>query len=144
MSQNCFPSYFDFILPVHISYCNWICQNYQKKFILHYCKNQHFQSLTLLLFQGNFKDVSDLLKSDEVKTFLKMKWGGGPVKFFWGFAEMNNSNKSVWDAHVIKIDRLVGQIFPMCILISIICILSVRNLAGLGNAPVPLPGLPDL
>ena len=73
-----------------------------------------------------------------------MKWGGKPVKFFWGFAEMKNSNKSVWEDHVTKIDRLMGQIFPICILISIICILSVRNLVGLGNPQVPLPGLPDL
>jgi hypothetical protein len=66
------------------------------------------------------------------------------VKFFWGWAEMNNSNKSMWEAHVIRIDRLVGQIFPVCIVISVACILSVRNLVGLGDAPQPLPGLPDL
>ena len=95
-------------------------------------------------FQGEYKDVSDLLKSDEVKTFQKMKWGGGPVKFFWGYAEMSNSNKSGWETHVTKVDRLMGQIFPVCVVISIACILFARNLVGLGDAPVQLPGLPDL
>ena len=95
------------------------------------------------LLQGEFKDVADLLKTDEVKTFQKLKWGGGPVSMFWGLAEMNNSNKSVWEVHVMKLDRLIGQILPICILASIVSILSVRDLAGLGNPPVSTLGLPD-
>ncbi len=93
--------------------------------------------------QGKFKDVTDLLKADEAKTFQKLKWGGGPVKFLWGFAEMSNSTKSAWEAHVVRIDKPVSQIFPVTILISVTCILFVRNLAGLGEVPLPLPGLPD-
>ena len=93
--------------------------------------------------QGVYKDVYDLLKSPEVKTFQKLKWGGGPVSMFWGLAEMNNGNKSGWETHVKYLDQIVGQILPVCILASIACILSVRNLAGLGSPPSPLPGLPD-
>ncbi len=65
------------------------------------------------------------------------------MKLFWGLAEMNNRNKSAWEAHVHKVDRMIGQIIPVCIVASIACILSVRNLAGLGDPPMPLPGLPD-
>ena len=97
----------------------------------------------MLLVQGVFKDVSDLLKSPEVKTFQKLKWGGGPVPIFWGLAQMNNGNKSAWEAHVIRVDKIVGRVLPICIVISIACILSVCNLAGLGSPPLPLPGLPD-
>ena len=100
--------------------------------------------LALLFFQGNYQDVSDLLKSAEVKTFQKLKWGGGPVKLFWNLAEMNNGNKSAWETHVHKVDRVLGQILTSSIIVSIACILSVHNLAGLGNPPMPLPGLPDL
>ena len=49
--------------------------------------------------------MSDLLKTDEVKTFQKMKWGGGPVAMFWGLVEMNNSNKSKWEVHVTKMEN---------------------------------------
>jgi hypothetical protein len=72
-----------------------------------------------------------------------MKWGGGPVKFFWGFAEMSNGNKPKWDAHVVKLDKIIGQALPFTIVISIVCILCVRNLVGLGNPPFPIPGIPD-
>ena len=65
------------------------------------------------------------------------------MPIFWGLAEMSNSNKSVWELHVIKVDKLIGQILPICIIASILSILSVRDLAGLGNAPMPLPGIPD-
>ncbi len=34
--------------------------------------------------EGRHKDVLDLLDSDEVKTFGKLKWGGAPVSFFMG------------------------------------------------------------
>ncbi len=95
------------------------------------------------MYQGKFKDVSDLLVSEEVITFKKMKWGGGPVKFFWGYAEMNNVNKAAWEKYVIRLDKLIGQIFPVCIVASIACILFVRNLAGLGDVPFPVPGIPD-
>ena len=89
------------------------------------------------------KDVFDLLKSDEVKTFQKLKWGGGPVAIFGGLAEMNNTNKSTWELHVMTVDKLIGQILPICIIASIASILYVRDLAGLGKATMPLPGIPD-
>jgi hypothetical protein len=94
--------------------------------------------------QGVYKDVNDLFKTAEVKTFQKLKWGGGPVKFFWGLAEMNHDTKSGWEAHVIRVDKIVSTILPPCIVISIACILSIRDLAGLGSAALPLPGIPDL
>jgi hypothetical protein len=90
-----------------------------------------------------YKDVTDLLKSPEVKTFQKLKWGGGPIIFFWGFRQMTNGNKAAWEAHVLRVDKIVGRVLPLCIVISVACILSVRNLAGLGTVVIPLPGLLD-
>ena len=62
------------------------------------------------------------------------------MPIFGGVAEMNNSNKSVWELHVMKVDKLIGQILPICIIASIASILSVRDLAGLGNAWSVLDG----
>ena len=42
---------------------------------------------------GKFKDVMDLLDSDEVKTFKKLRWGGGPVPIFYGMGKVTKSVK---------------------------------------------------
>ena len=92
---------------------------------------------------GAFKDVMDLLDSDEVKTFKKLRWGGAPVKAFLGLVVVSNQNDKDWKAFVDLLNRRFNLIFVILLVISVGCILGVQDLAGLPNPPVPVIGLPD-
>ena len=41
------------------------------------------------------------------------------------------------------VDWYVKTLFPVLITVSVACILGIRSLAGLGNAPMPVLGTPD-
>ena len=62
---------------------------------------------------GAFKDVMDLLDSDEVKTFKVLRWGGEPARAFRGLIVVNNQNDHAWKLHVDAVnhrfDRRVQQ-----------------------------------
>ena len=46
--------------------------------------------------------------------------------------------------HVERLDWYVKTLYPPLITISVACILGVRNLTGLGSAPMPVLGTPDI
>ena len=43
-----------------------------------------------------------------------------------------------------RLDWYVKTLYPPLITISVACILGVRNLTGLGSAPMPVLGTPDI
>ena len=90
---------------------------------------------------GEFKDVKDLLDSDEVRVFKTMRWGGAPVVIWGGLVEVNNSNTAEWAEHVKLVDRFLNAAFPVLCAISVGCILGVKNLVGLGSAPMASLGI---
>ena len=91
---------------------------------------------------GAFKDVTDLLDSDEVRVFKVQRWGGAPVLIWWGLVEVNNGNTADWAEHVKLVDRILNAAFPVLCVISVGCILGVQNLVGLGSAPMMSLGIP--
>jgi hypothetical protein len=92
---------------------------------------------------GKYMDVADLLKSKEVQTFKKLKWGGGSVLLYRGLVSISNGNSKAWTEHVNFIDRWLNIVYPICCTISVGCILGFQDLAGLGSAPMPTIGLAD-
>ena len=93
--------------------------------------------------EGVFRDVLDLLDTEEVKTFKKLNWGGGPIKMLFGTRLMHNQNVDNWVKWVERIDNIAKLAFPIAITATIASILAVPNLVGLGSAPMPVLGVPD-
>ena len=93
--------------------------------------------------EGQFRDVLQLLDADEVKTFKKLNWGGGPIKMLFGTRLMTNQNVDGWGKWVERIDNVAKNAFPVAIAVTIASILAVPNLAGLGAGPVQVLGTPD-
>jgi hypothetical protein len=93
--------------------------------------------------EGVFRDVRQLLESEEVKTFKLINWGGGPVRMLFGTCSVSNANVDAWARWVERVDGIARLVFPITITITIASILAVPNLAGLGSAPMPALGLPD-
>ncbi len=75
---------------------------------------------------GVFEDIKDVMESEEVKTFKKLRWGAGPVRLFYGLAYVDVSNEKAWKEHVERIDDWFRLIFTICVTISVGCILGVR------------------
>jgi hypothetical protein len=92
---------------------------------------------------GVFKDVNDLLESEEVKTFKKLRWGGAPVKAFLGLVVVTNQNDRAWKLHVDTLNNRFNLAFAVLLTISVGCILGVQDLAGLSNPLLPSIGIPD-
>ena len=93
--------------------------------------------------EGVFKDVLQMLESDEVRAFKLLNWGGGPVRMFLGARVMSNANVDSWAKWVERVDGMAKLVFPVAIAITIASILAVPNLVGLGSAAMPALGLPD-
>jgi hypothetical protein len=92
---------------------------------------------------GAFKDVTDLLESEEAKMFKVLRWGGTPAKAFRGLIEVNNQNDRAWKLHVDAVDRRFNLVYTVLLTISVGCILGVQDLAGLPNPPLLFTGIPD-
>lgn len=75
-----------------------------------------------------------------MKTFKKLRWGAEPVSVFMGLAVVGNDSSAAWTAHIQRVNRALKFVLPVCCSITIACILGVRDLAGLGSAPMPVLG----
>eukprot|EP00291_Cryptomonas_curvata_P009097 CAMPEP_0172190890 /NCGR_PEP_ID=MMETSP1050-20130122/23372_1 /TAXON_ID=233186 /ORGANISM="Cryptomonas curvata, Strain CCAP979/52" /LENGTH=835 /DNA_ID=CAMNT_0012865829 /DNA_START=620 /DNA_END=3127 /DNA_ORIENTATION=- len=93
--------------------------------------------------EGVFRDVLQMLESDEVKAFKRINWGGGPVRMLFGMRIMSNTTVDSWVWWVELVDGIAKLVFPIAITITIASILAVPNLVGLGSAAMPALGLPD-
>jgi hypothetical protein len=93
---------------------------------------------------GAVRDVTDLLESEEAKTFKVLRWGGTPAKAFRGLIEVNNQNDRAWKLHVDAVNRRFNLVYSVLLTISVGCILGVQDIAGLPSAPPgPVIDLPD-